>query len=223
MRRARRLIVWALSPVFLYLTLAVVGALVPALRDDVGPQKDDAWIILAQGPIHYDILLPLDDETRATFAFVARDGVPIIDPDAKWLSVGWGSAAFYTSTASYADLSFKTVLKAATGDDSVLRFAAYGSLPNVDNLHRIPVSTAQLEVLRERIRSGLAVAPTPIPEAGLAVEDVFYPAKGRFNILQTCNDWVGQKLSSAGLNFGIWTPTPFAVTLSIWWNGLKPD
>lgn len=201
----------------------MVGALVPALRDDVGPQKEDAWIILAQGPIHYDILLPVDDATRAAFAFVAQDGMPIMDPGTKWLSVGWGSAAFYTSTADYTDLSPRTVIKAATGDASVLRFAAYGPLPDLDNLHRIPISAAKLEVLLDHIRGDLAVIPKPVPDVGLAGADVFYPAKGRFNIFQTCNHWVGQKLSSAGLNFGVWTPTPFAVTLSVWWNGLVPD
>ncbi len=49
--------------------------------------------------------------------------------------------------------------------------------------------------------------------------DGFYSAVGRFHVLSTCNDWVGQKLADAGLAFGVWTPTPYGVTLSLWRNG----
>lgn len=38
--------------------------------------------------------------------------------------------------------------------------------------------------------------------------------------MRTCNVWVGERLRRAGLPFGNWTPTPQAVRLSLWWNGL---
>jgi hypothetical protein len=54
---------------------------------------------------------------------------------------------------------------------------------------------------------------------GFSMTDVFYSAVGRFHVLSTCNVWVGQKQADAGFGLGIWTPTPYAVTLSLWWNG----
>lgn len=176
-----------------------------------------------RGPIHYDILLPLGDDTRAEFAFVEGAGVPISNFNAAWLSVGWGSEAFYTTAGSYIDVSLGPVVKAVTGDSGVIRFEVYGQLPDVPDLLRVPVSAAQLDVLRQSIRDDLAATPTPLPQSGFTSTDAFYPAAGHFSILRTCNVWVGDKLAQAGLDFGIWTPTPFAVTLSLWWNGLQPD
>ncbi|SMX43665.1 TIGR02117 family protein [Octadecabacter ascidiaceicola] len=218
MSRLPRLIVWALSPVFLYFLLALVGAIVPALRDDVGPQSDERSIILVQGPIHYDILLPLDDDTRATFSFLREASVPIDAFNGAWLSVGWGSEAFYTTAGTYRDITFSSVMKAATGDSGVLRFEVYDPVPIHPALHRISLSQAQLEVLQAKIRSQVQ-AETPLTIDGFSDNDAFFPAKGRFNIFRTCNVWVGDMLAGAGLDFGIWTPTPYAVSLSLRWNG----
>jgi hypothetical protein len=48
---------------------------------------------------------------------------------------------------------------------------------------------------------------------------VFYRAKGRFNILHTCNAWTGEVLRAAGIRFGLWTPTTQAVKLGLWLHG----
>lgn len=218
MRRLPRVIVWALSPVFLYFLLALFGAFIPALRDDVGPQSNARTIILVQGPIHYDILLPLDDDTRATFDFLSEAGVRIDAFNGAWLSVGWGSEAFYTTAGSYSDITLGAVMKAVTGDNSVLRFEVYGPVPIHRDLHRISLSEAQLEVLRAKIRNQVR-SSVPLSITGFSNADAFFPAKGRFNIFQTCNVWVGDMLAGAGLEIGIWTPTPFAISLSLRWNG----
>lgn len=221
MSLARWVTLGLLGPIFLYLGLAVVGALIPAPHGDVTTTGDDRWIILVQGPIHYDILLPMDDETRDGFAFLANGGVPIDHFNAAWLSVGWGSAAFYTTAGSYADIEFGAMAKAITGDSGVLRFDVYGPLPDSPHLRRVQISAEQLDTLRIGILANLAT-PTPLPLSGFSDTDAFYPAKGRFNILRTCNVWVGQQLAAAGIAFGRWTPTPYAVTLSLWWNGHLP-
>lgn len=189
----------------------------PATRGDVSGSGDDRWIILVQGPIHYDILLPIDDVTRARFGFLADAGVPIDHFNAAWLSVGWGSGAFYTTAGSYRDIKIGAVVKAVTGDEGVLRFDVYGPLPDSPHLRPVRVSAAQLAALRNGIQASLATQ-TPLPIDGFSETDAFYPATGRFNIFQTCNVWVGDQLAAAGLAFGRWTPTPYAVTLSLWWN-----
>jgi len=58
-----------------YLLAAVLGAVVPGRTADL-PAGADVEIVLIAGPIHYDILLPLDAQTRAAFGFVADAGVP---------------------------------------------------------------------------------------------------------------------------------------------------
>ena len=214
-----RLVAWGLAPVTLYLVIAFIGAFVPNFtRDDVGPRTDENQIILAAGIIHYDILLPLNDDTRAKFSFLDQSRVPL--DNGTWLSVGWGSEAFYTSAGQYSDVTWRALFTAMTWDSSVIRFEVYDALPQHPALRRITMSDAQLDMLRDSIRDDLDDDPTPLVVEGFSDTDVFFNAAGAFNMVRTCNVWIGQKLSDAGLSFGIWTPTPYAVSLSMWWNGL---
>lgn len=211
---------WGLGPVLLYFGLAVLGAIIPH-GDRADINSDDAThdIILVAGLIHYDILLPADDATLAAFGFVKDANVPLDNPLVRWVAIGWGSEAFYTTTGSYANLTVPTVWKALTGDAGVIRFEVTGTLPVHPRLRRVRVSDAQLNALRASIRADLDPAPNALPLDGFSQTDAFYPAAGRFNVFRTCNVWVADKLADAGLGFGAWTPTPYAVTLSLWWNG----
>lgn len=215
MKRVFRIAFWLISPVLIYLTCAVIGAFVPGQRGDAGATVGGVQIILAQGPIHYDILLPVDGQTRAIFGFVEKAGVPL--DRAQWLALGWGSAAFYTTAGRYRDVSLGAVWTAATGDAGVIRAEVYGALPDHPSLKRVRLSMAQLDLLRRNIRDDMGRDPLPL--AGFSGTDAFFPARGRFHLLRTCNVWVGDQLTQAGLRFGVWTPTPYAVTLALWWNG----
>jgi len=215
---ARRVALFLFGPIALYLVIAVLGAVVPGPRAQVANGDDTAWIVLVQGPIHYDILLPLDEQTRMAFDFLPEAGVPTDLFSAAWLSVGWGSEAFYTTAGSYADITPGAVVQAVTGDSGVMRFEVYGPLPVHPSLRRVAVSPQQLDLLRDHIR-GQVQSTTALPISGFSDTDGFFAAQGRFNIFKTCNVWVGRALGAAGLETGIWTPTPYAVTLSLWWNG----
>ena len=202
-----------------YLAAAVAGALIPGRVADIAG-GDDVEIVLVAGPIHYDILLPLNDDTRQAFTFVAEAGVPLDAAD--WLVVGWGSRAFYTTTGDYTDLDVSVIWDAASGDASVLRFdAAYGDWSDYGTA--VPLSMDQYARLRGEILQvltrGDAGFAFDIPGASLTQTDVFFEAQSRFSILRTCNVWIGEVLRNVGVSMGVWTPTPYAVTLSRWWFG----
>ena len=200
-----------------YLLAAVLGAVVPGRTADL-PAGADVEIVLIAGPIHYDILMPLDAQTRAAFGFVADAGVPLALAD--WLVVGWGSHAFYTATGDYTDLDARLIWTAATGDASVMRFDAAAGDWTAQGIP-ISLSNEQFSRLRGEVLQGLARDtagfPQVVPGAALTGRDVFYEAKHPFSILQTCNVWIGDVLRDIGVPMGFWTPTPFAVTLSHWW------
>ncbi|MEO6298652.1 MAG: DUF2459 domain-containing protein, partial [Paracoccaceae bacterium] len=103
----------------LYFCAALIGAAIPGPHPQIEGSATTR-IALARGPIHYDILLPLTDATRDRFAFAEADGVPVGDPYAKYLIVGWGSTGFYTTTGTYADLTVRKIWNAATGDTATL-------------------------------------------------------------------------------------------------------
>ena len=213
-----------LSLPILYFGAALIGAVLPGPHLQIEGTAN-TQIALARGPIHFDILLPLTEAIRSRFAFAERQGVPVTNPGARFLVVGWGSEGFYTTTGSYADLTPRKIWNAATGDTATLHLDVAGDLTRVSDLVWLDISTAQLALLAETIATSLTLDPagTPIPLAAhYGPTDAFYAANGDFHLFHTCNAWVGETLRAAGIPFGRWTPTPQSITLSTWWFSPNP-
>ncbi|MBN8631688.1 MAG: TIGR02117 family protein [Rhodobacterales bacterium] len=213
MRHVFRLVLLTLALPVLYLMASVVLPLIPGPGPDLSGSLT-RQIGLLQGPIHTDILFPLTPETRTRFAFAEAAGVPLNHPDARWLVFGWGSAAFYTSAGTYADITASAVLTAATGDDAVIRLDALGPLPPLENLRFLRLSEAQFQALIDQT-SATFTSEIPLAQPGFTGTDAFFPAHGHFSIFRTCNAWLGQTLRAAGIRFGLWTPANWSVTLSL--------
>ena len=222
---ALRLATLILALPLLYLAAGLVGALLPGAHDPVQGAPTER-IGLLRGPIHYDFLLPLTPELRKIFGFSTRDGLAVADPQAKWLIVGWGAAAFYTTanssgTNDYGNLNIRAVWKALTGDEAVLHLDLAGAIDieaALPGLRWLDLPPAALNRLGLAIASDLGPGPQVMPGLSLGGSDSFYRARGRFNPGRTCNVWLGEMIRAAGLPFGRWTPTPQAVNLSLWWN-----
>jgi uncharacterized protein (TIGR02117 family) len=216
MRRAFRLLALILALPLAYLAASLMLALIPGPGPDLsGPLTREVGLL--QGPIHTDILFPLTPETRARFAFAEAAGVPVNHPDAEWLIFGWGSAAFYTTAGTYADITASAVLTAATGDDAVIRLDALGPLPPLDGLRFLQLSEAQFQTLLAETAGALA-SQTRLDHPGFTGSDAFFPAHGHFSALRTCNVWLGETLRAAGIPFGLWTPANWSVSLSLDWH-----
>ena len=145
--------------------------------------------------------------------------MPVDHPDLRWLVVGWGARAFYTTAGSYADVKPGAVFKAVTGDSSVMRIDAAGALPETVPLRRLSLSPAQLAALLQAIDDSFQRDSQGAPisvDAQLGETDAFYQGTGRFHLFTTCNTWISATLRRAGLRFGAWTPAPFSVSLSHW-------
>lgn len=220
--RIGRLFAFLGAGLFLYALLAALLAVVPGRRATLppGPRAEAVRFYLVHGPIHYDFLLPLDGQTRAAFGFAVEADLPIDDPAAKWLLIGWGAKEFYTTAGSYRDVTLGAVVKGLTGDASVMRMDLWGALPGSfpegvparDMWMGRPAYEAFLASIREDFAGD--GAPRLIDGATLGGSDLFYEAKGRFHAFRTCNTWISRKLRAAGLRFGAWTPLPYSVTLS---------
>jgi uncharacterized protein (TIGR02117 family) len=198
------------------------GALIPLplwsqeTKDDSGETRR---ILVLSNPIHTDIAIPLDDDTRAAFAFLERSGVPVAEPGAKWMIIGWGGRAFYLETPTWADLKPLPVFRALTVDSSVLHVDVTGELdeghPAVTPLE---LGAAEFEQLQVFIRDSFAQPPdavAAIPDAGYGPYDRFFEAKGAFNALVGCNTWTAQALRAAGVRTGLWNPLPQTLTFSL--------
>ena len=210
--RARR---WLLALLMLPGAVALwfaAGLLGGAVLSDGEAPGSDVVVRLVGTPIHYDFLLPATPETRAAFGFAAAAGVPVEDAAVRWILVGWGARDFYTTVGGYGDMTAGPVWRAITGDASVLRVEAWGEV-DPGTAPAIPMGAAQYDRLLAAI-----VASTDgraLDHPGLTAADRFFGGIGRFDLRRTCNVWVGEMLRAAGLRFGLWTPTPQAVRLSL--------
>lgn len=169
--------------------------------------------MLVNGPIHYDILIPIEI-ARRDMGWLAAQGIALDHPEVHWLLLGWGAREFYTTTGTYADVSLRAIWRGLTGDSAVMRVSVVGTLG--DEWPRVAMSGEQMQMLVQAATRSFAEgdATRPLDHPGFSDFDLFFPAVGRFHALNTCNVWVGDMVRAAGLRFGRWTPVPYAVTLS---------
>lgn len=83
----------------------------------------------------------------------------------------------------------------------------------------LTLSDAQYARLLDRIEASFSRDAQGAPMALGAVGpwgEVFYHSPERFHLFHTCNVWLGEVLRAAGQPFGRWTPTTYAVRLSLW-------
>ncbi|MEO0939461.1 MAG: DUF2459 domain-containing protein [Pseudomonadota bacterium] len=180
--------------------------MIPGPRAEI-PGGDDVTIHLVAGPIHTDILVPLDWVTADRFA---PYGLATDTPGADWLVAGWGARDFYTTTGTYADVSLGAVWRAVTGDNAVMRLGLASPLDPALRTWPLTISAQQHAALLGQIEADIDIQ-APLPQPGFGAFDRFYSAAGRFHIFNTCNTWIARTLRAAGIPFGVWTPTPYAI------------
>ena len=225
MRRLLGRLVLALAllalPAGLYLAAAAVGALLPAAsQSGRAPGKGDR-IYLLTTLLHADIAVPLTPDMRRRYDFLSQAGVAIDDPRARYLLIGWGSRAFYTATASLADIRPGPLLTAISGDQSVMHLHLAGDVSGLDSAFAVDLPPQGLDRLLRFAQAGFqheAGTPVHLPGAEYGPHDAFFAGMGRFDIWRPCNIWTAEALRAAGLKTGRWTPTTRALLLSLRWH-----
>lgn len=217
MKRLGLLIAVPFFIVILYLFGALLGGIIPAGNANLSDNEArDRTIYLTANALHADIAIPVDDETRQKFAFLKEAGFPLDNPNLKYLIIGWGSRAFYTSTAEYSDMKLATIWHAATGDASVMHVAPGGDISTSEGVVPIAISPEGLDRITSFIletfekQNGIKAL---LPNATFGYGDLFYEAKGRFHIFNPCNVWVSKALRKAGVSTGLWTPTTYSLLI----------
>lgn len=131
-------------------------------------------------------------------------------PDADYLELGWGDWDYYQADAPGLWLTLKaafwptaSVLHVVGVKGSVAdRFAGY----EVIRLELEPGGFAKLVnyIHQSFARNGETKARPIGPGYGL--NSLFYPARGKFHIYNTCNGWVARALEEAGYPMGAFRP-----------------
>lgn len=211
-----------LSGIVVIVLCVAAGTFVPRPLFELEPRIDAAQtrrILVLSNPIHTDIAIPLDDETRVTYAFLEASGIPVGDLAAKWLVIGWGGRAFYLETPTWADLKPMPVFRALTIDRSVMHVDVAGPIDESHPAIRIfDLRSAEFSNLSQFIQASFLRDDgkvVMIADAGYGEYDQFFEARGKFNALVGCNTWTAEALRIAGLRTGWWNVLPQTLGLSL--------
>ncbi|HEY0120753.1 MAG TPA: TIGR02117 family protein [Rhizobium sp.] len=214
---------WLFRLVLLAMLAVAGGTFIPRPLFAPAEAADEASgslrILVLSNPIHTDIAVPLNSETRAAFAFLAKAGIPVASADAGWLIFGWGGRAFYLETPTWADLKPIPVLRALTLDRSVLHVDVAAHIPERHpDVQAFDISSGEFTALLGFIAESFEKQSgevTPIAGAAYGVTDRFFEAKGYFNALFGCNTWAAAALRIGGIRTGLWNPVPETLKLSL--------
>ncbi|MBZ0215460.1 MAG: TIGR02117 family protein [Fimbriimonadaceae bacterium] len=198
--------------------MAAIGGLIPGStnRIDSPAHKVAPPVFLVFTPIHADFAIPLTPKIREQFGFLAEAGFHLQSEDLKYLIIGWGSRAFYTSAKSYIDIGIGPTWTAITGDSSVMHVQPAGTFVEGDGNIRLDMPLENFDNLISFILNSFdrnSGKVQRISGAGFGLGDVFYEAHGQFNILESCNVWVARGLRATGFATGLWTPTTFSLKI----------
>jgi uncharacterized protein (TIGR02117 family) len=205
----RRLASAILALVLLYGASALVLGVIPVNRDFTETPDGIAIAVCSNG-VHTDFVLPVRTEAVDWSAFFPPAHYPVDVTRFDHIGIGWGDLDFYRSTPRWADFDAAIALKALGGLGPAALHVQYRPGPGAsEDCRSRAISAAQYGALRDYIASAL-VSRTPAAP-GYGGSDLFYPARGRFSLIRSCNVWVGQGLRAASLPAGLWTPFSFQV------------
>jgi len=199
---------------------AALGTLVPRpLWPAAAAGEGTRHILVLNNPIHTDIAIPVDDEVRRRFHFLADAGLPPDALAARYIVFGWGGRAFYLETPTWSQLRAVPVFKALTLDASVMHVDVAGAIaePHPD-VAGFDVDEQRFAALLDFIAASFQQGPkgpVVIENAGYSSFDRFYEANGHFNALVGCNTWTAAALRTAGLRTGWWNALPVSLGWSM--------
>lgn len=179
--------------------VAWVAACAPAGPPAPGPAVDGGdptqTVYLVRNRLHTGIVMAREAPVLSLLAEAADF------PDAPYLEFGWGDRDYYPDPDPTAGMGLSALM---TPTDSVVKIAGRGPPPftGADDWLSLPVSEAEFERIVEAIDASFdrtdGGRAEPIP-GGRQGSRNFYPAHGRFHLLNTCNNWVARALAGAGI------------------------
>ncbi|MGB7371279.1 DUF2459 domain-containing protein [Erythrobacter sp.] len=211
--KAFRILRWVaailLAPVILFALAAWIGSSIPRNGDWIEPDPSDGRtipILIGHNGIHTEIVMPLvSPEMDWRPVFPARDIAAAFRPYTH-VAVSWGERAFFLETPEWSDLDPITAIDAMTGGEGIVHVAHYVRPATSQDYRILHLRPSEYAALVRDIAMQLDPAETREILPGYDRYDVFYTARGRYHIGNTCNQWTGDRLAAAGIAIGQWTP-----------------
>jgi len=193
---------------FLYLTIAIYGAVIPVGNLD---KKGDITIYVQTNGVHTDVCLPVITAQMNWLEFIPCEDFPE-DASFEYIVVGWGDKGFFLDTPTWAELKVSTALNAAFLPSPTAMHVGYIAEPKEDDEHiRVQISKNDYARMVRYVKNSFRLKNGHvdlIAQGGYTKYDKFYEAKHSYHMFRTCNIWTNEALKSAHIKTGIFALFP---------------
>ncbi|WP_300973703.1 TIGR02117 family protein [Sphingomonas sp. LHG3406-1] len=187
----------------LYLLAALLGALVPLNPGWSEPERGTTIYLRSNG-VHLDIMMPAAAHGLDWRPLLPEEDFRAAPAEPRWFGFGAGERRVYLETPAWSDLSARTAWAALTGGERVIHVERTGDAGS--DLYAIRLRPEEYRRLWAAIRAEFDGPPQRIDHPGYGLEDAFYHGRGHASAVQTCNQWVADKLRLAGVETSLWSP-----------------
>lgn len=173
---------------------------------------DGIRIFVVSNGAHADIVLPREGWQ----SWIKPDHFLGPDRGRMYLGFGWGHRTVYENVPTWDDLTLGMAFCAAVGiGDVALHVRRLPELKEGKRCKSLLISASQHEKLCAYVQNTFQKAEPEPTGFHYHENDTFYPSKGSYTILNTCNTWAGRGLKQAGIRTAVWTPLPGQVVKSV--------
>ena len=190
-----------------YLVAALIGSLIPVNRDWSEP-GEGITIYLRSNGVHVDMILPANAQRLDWNPLLPERDFAQPPPNPIWFGFGAGERRVYLETPRWRDIRSGTVWAGVTGGERVMHVERIDD-PGPE-LRAIRLRPEEYRRLWASIRNEFDLDPNGQPRRvdhpGYWNDDAFYEGRGRADAVNSCNQWVADRLRVAGVETSLWSP-----------------
>jgi uncharacterized protein (TIGR02117 family) len=193
-----------------YITIVLSVAYIPVNTDTKPCTEDCVDVYLRSNGVHTDIVLPMKNDVKDWSLQLDSKQTKAAKTGFKYVSIGWGDKGFYLDTPTWADLTFKTAFNALFYlSSSAMHVTFFYQLTEGERCKKVLISKADYKEIVSFVESSFQENQSnvyiQISNVSYGNNDVFYEAKGRYNLFYTCNSWTNNCLKSGNMKACLWT------------------
>jgi len=196
--------------VMYFTSIVVMGYLITS------PSKpsviDETHMFVSTNGLHAYLIFPVKNENQDWQKLFPTHQFLSAENDFRYIAFGWGDRAFYLNTPSWDQLSVAVLLRALfKPTPSLIQVKYLKRSPQLDaSCVKVSLSLTQYQSICDFIELSFQKDtlgnPILIVQPGYTAYDRFYEAKGRYTLLNTCNNWVNHALKLVGIKTAMWSP-----------------
>ena len=199
-----------LTAIVIYILLVTALAYIPVHSGFKTCETDCVDIYLRSNGVHTDIVLPVTSELKDWNKQIDSKKTKSGKTGFKYIAVGWGDKGFYLDTPTWNDLTFKTAFNALFYlSSSAMHVTFYDNMTEGERCKKVSISKESYAEIISFIESSFehvdSTAYILIPDVSYGNTDLFYEAKGRYNLFYTCNSWTNNCLKAGRMKACLWT------------------